>query len=125
MGSSMNPRRPAPRSVCRGPRRKFCLTCPKLRAALVKPYQLRFVLRDTPAELRAASRVIAEYWVVAQTDDYIEFFDPLSKEFGPRQTFCGRRGACHYRRERRSGRGLLCNVEKRRASRLTSSCSGR
>lgn len=55
---------------------------PKLRAALVKPYQQRFALRDTPAQLRASSPTFAEYWVIAETDGYIEFFDASSNEFG-------------------------------------------
>ena len=54
---------------------------PKLRAALVKPYLRRFVLRDT-WEQHASVPILAEYWVVAETDSYIEFFDPAKKEFG-------------------------------------------
>ena len=54
----------------------------KLRAALVKPYQHRFVLRDTAAQTRAVSPTFTEYWVIAETEYYVEFFDPSSNEFG-------------------------------------------
>jgi hypothetical protein len=55
---------------------------PKLRAALVKPYQQRFVLRDTPMQIRGTAPSFEEYWVVAETSGYIEFFDASRKEFG-------------------------------------------
>lgn len=55
---------------------------PQLRAALVTPYRRRFVLRDTSAQIRAAPPMFADYWVVAETDGYIEFFDPSTNEYG-------------------------------------------
>ena len=55
---------------------------PRLRAALVKPYQRRFLLRDTYEQIRAAMPTFTEYWVVAVTDHHIEFFDPAANEFG-------------------------------------------
>jgi hypothetical protein len=64
------------------PEEKIRSYLPKLRAALVKPYQHRFVLRDTPAQLRAASPTFAEYWVIAETESYIQFFDVSSNQFG-------------------------------------------
>jgi len=54
----------------------------QLRAALVEPYLQRFTLRGTVEEINSASPLSAEYWVVAVTSAYIEFYDPNSKQFG-------------------------------------------
>ncbi|MEE4383547.1 MAG: hypothetical protein V2J02_16225 [Pseudomonadales bacterium] len=55
---------------------------PKLRAALVEPYLKRFQLRDTYEQIRSQKPYTAEYWVVAETESYIQFFDPAKREFG-------------------------------------------
>jgi hypothetical protein len=75
---------PAPGSTIGVPwsEQKVLSYLPKLRAALVKPYQQRFVLGDTWAQIQATSPELAEYWVIAESDPYIEFFDPLKNEFG-------------------------------------------
>jgi len=55
---------------------------PKLRAALIKPYRQRFAVRDTWEQIHASVPIFKEYWVVAQTNHYIQFFDPTTNEFG-------------------------------------------
>jgi hypothetical protein len=41
-----------------------------------------FTLRDTKAENDAVVPLIASYWVVAQSPGYIQFYDPITEEFG-------------------------------------------
>jgi hypothetical protein len=55
---------------------------PKLESALVPPYQQKFYLRDTYDQVKATETAEVTYWVVAKTDSYIEFFDPVKKDFG-------------------------------------------
>ena len=54
----------------------------KLKISLVAPYMQRFVLRDTYRQNSLSPPEEADYWVVAETDDYLEFYDPITKEFG-------------------------------------------
>lgn len=54
----------------------------QLRGALVTPYLRTFTLRDTKIEMEAAVPATATYWVVAQSPGYLQFYDPLSNEFG-------------------------------------------
>jgi len=54
----------------------------QLRASLVEPYLQRFTLRATVEEMNSVSPLSAEYWVVAVTSAYIEFYDPDNREFG-------------------------------------------
>jgi hypothetical protein len=53
-----------------------------LRAALVAPHLKTFTLRDTKAELDAATPSTADYWVVAQSPGYLQFYDQVRDEFG-------------------------------------------
>jgi hypothetical protein len=54
----------------------------QLRATLVTPYLQEFRLSDTVAQIQAVPPESAEYWVVAVSSDYVEFYDPRSGEFG-------------------------------------------
>jgi hypothetical protein len=60
---------------------------PRLQAALVPPYKMTFRLGDTNDESRAEPPRYAEYWVVAVSTGYIEFYDPAKGEFGLADTF--------------------------------------
>ena len=53
-----------------------------LRASLVTPYAQRFRLKDTSGEMRASSPGIAVYWVIAQSEQFLEFYDPEMREYG-------------------------------------------
>jgi hypothetical protein len=54
----------------------------QLRASLVEPYLQRFTLRGSVEEINSVSLLSAEYWVVAVTSAYIEFYDQDNREFG-------------------------------------------
>jgi len=54
----------------------------RLRASLAEPYLQKFTLRGTPEEINSVSPLSAEYWVVAVTSGYIEFYDADNREFG-------------------------------------------
>ena len=54
----------------------------RLRKCLVEPYLQRFELRESRAQCAAAEPTFADYWVVAESDGYLEWFDPTSGEFG-------------------------------------------
>jgi len=54
----------------------------QLRAALVTPHLRTFTLRDTKREIDASVPMTADYWVVAQSPGYLEFYDQLNAEFG-------------------------------------------
>ncbi len=60
---------------------------PLLQAALVPPYKLKFRLGDTNEQSLADPPQYAEYWVVAISTGYIEFYDPATGEFGLADTF--------------------------------------
>jgi len=53
-----------------------------VRAALVEPYRQQFLLMDSYEQMSSAAKSVVEYWVVAATPMYLEFFDPHSQEFG-------------------------------------------
>lgn len=55
----------------------------KLRAALVEPYLQRFELRETYEQVSAQfDPSHCDYWVVAEGCHYLEWFDPLTGDFG-------------------------------------------
>ncbi len=54
----------------------------KLKDALIKPYEQRFVLRGSLEQISKSPPDEANYWVVAELGDYLEFYDPLTDEFG-------------------------------------------
>ena len=54
----------------------------RLKGSLVTPYLRRFVLVDTHEQMSLSPPVEADYWVVAEIDDYLEFYDPTIDEFG-------------------------------------------
>jgi hypothetical protein len=54
----------------------------KLKAALIKPYFQRFELRETYEQVIRPEPSYAEYWVVAERGDYLEWYDPATGEFG-------------------------------------------
>jgi hypothetical protein len=54
----------------------------ELRGALVEPYLQRFELRETYEQLAQKEPRFAEYWVVAERGNYLEWYDPSSGEFG-------------------------------------------
>ena len=54
----------------------------RLRAALVAPYEHRFVLRETDDPERRRVSGEAVYWVVAQTGEMFLWYDEATNEFG-------------------------------------------
>src|SRR4051812_23520800 len=61
----------------------------KLREALVAPYPQRFLLRETYEQVTQDKEIYAEYWVVAVTGSYLEWFDAATREFGLGQHVAG------------------------------------
>jgi hypothetical protein len=53
-----------------------------LRSAMVEPYLRDFLLCDTYEQLSRHMKEVVQYWVVARTPLYLEFFDPCKQEFG-------------------------------------------
>jgi len=64
------------------PEAKVNVYIEQLRAALVTPHLRTFTLRDTKLEIDAAVPSTANYWVVAQSPGYLQFYDQLNAEFG-------------------------------------------
>lgn len=62
----------------------------RLRGCLVEPYLQRFELRETHPQCVAAEPTHADYWVVAESAGYLEWFDPAAGEFGLGQVVEGR-----------------------------------
>jgi hypothetical protein len=62
----------------------------RLKGCVVEPYLQRFELRETYAQCTAAEPALADYWVVAESVGYLEWFDPTAKEFGLGQRVEGR-----------------------------------
>jgi hypothetical protein len=54
----------------------------KLKESIVTPYPQRFVVKDSYEQMTKNPPDEAEYWVVAETSDYLEFYDPETNEFG-------------------------------------------
>jgi hypothetical protein len=54
----------------------------KLKTALVEPYRLRFELRETYEQVGQQEPSYAEFWVVAESGNYLEWYDPATEEFG-------------------------------------------
>jgi len=54
----------------------------QLNAALVMPFLQMFTLRETVSQIDAVPPETAEYWVVAVSPGYVEFYDSRSGEFG-------------------------------------------
>ena len=54
----------------------------KLKKALVKPYLRCFELRETHEQIRQSEPSYAEFWVVAESVGYLEWFDPVTGDFG-------------------------------------------
>jgi hypothetical protein len=54
----------------------------ELKASLVEPYLQRFELRETYDQVAQKEPRLAEYWVVAKSENYLEWYDPSSGEFG-------------------------------------------
>ena len=53
-----------------------------LRASLVTPYSQRFVVKDTGEQMRMSPPQTASYWVVAEAEPFLEFYDPETREYG-------------------------------------------
>jgi hypothetical protein len=53
-----------------------------LRQALVKPYPQRFVLEEVAEQVHREPPECADYWVVAEADEYLEWYDPQTGDFG-------------------------------------------
>lgn len=64
------------------PESKILSYLEQLKACLVEPYPQRFELRDTVSQIDAAEPAHADYWVVAESSEYVEWFDPQSGEYG-------------------------------------------
>jgi hypothetical protein len=54
----------------------------QLKGCLVEPYLERFELQETYPQCIATEREFAEYWVVAESSGYLEWFDAATGEFG-------------------------------------------
>jgi hypothetical protein len=54
----------------------------RLKRALVDPYLQRFELRETYEQSGQHEPSYAEYWVVAESGCYLEWYDPATGEFG-------------------------------------------
>jgi hypothetical protein len=61
----------------------------RLKACLVAPYLQRFELRETYPQCAAVEPTFADYWVVAESSGYLEWFDPAAGEFGLGQRIDG------------------------------------
>jgi hypothetical protein len=53
-----------------------------LKQSLVPPRLERFKLSETPEQVTSRTDQFANYWVVAERDSYVEWFDPHTEEFG-------------------------------------------
>lgn len=53
-----------------------------LKQSIVPPRLESFVLSETYEQISASTRAIAKYWVVAECEDCVEWYDPSTKEFG-------------------------------------------
>ncbi len=54
----------------------------KLKEALVEPYPQRFELRETYEQIKQQEPSYKEYWVVAESGTYLEWYDPSTGDFG-------------------------------------------
>jgi hypothetical protein len=54
----------------------------KLEEALVEPYLQRFELRETHEQMTRQEPMYAEFWVVAESGSYLEWYDPNTGDFG-------------------------------------------
>jgi hypothetical protein len=54
----------------------------RLVQALVEPCLQRFELRETYEQITSTTHSTALYWVVAESGDHLEWFDPATGEFG-------------------------------------------
>jgi hypothetical protein len=61
---------------------KMRLYVEKLKEALVEPYLQRFQIRETYEQTVGREPIYAEYWVVAESGSYLEWYDPTTGEFG-------------------------------------------
>ena|SRR5690606_12827658 len=61
---------------------RYGLEIERLRAALVTPYEQRFVLRETDDPEQKRVEGTAVYWVVAVTDQMYLWYDEATDEFG-------------------------------------------
>jgi hypothetical protein len=53
-----------------------------LKECLVTPRLERFLLAETMEHSNATEQMYSEHWVIAMTDDHVEWYDPSSGEFG-------------------------------------------
>ncbi|MCQ8183745.1 hypothetical protein NP603_21765 [Methylomonas sp. SURF-1] len=53
-----------------------------LKQSLVSPRLERFALAETYEQIRASSTECADFWVVAERGEYLEWYDPATNEFG-------------------------------------------
>lgn len=53
-----------------------------LKQSLVPPRLEFFVLEETYDQIRSNPPIRAEYWVVAEHDGFVEWYDPTTNEFG-------------------------------------------
>lgn len=77
VGSSSRPTRGVPWSE-----EKVRQSLIDLRACLVTPYLQRFCLKDTTAQMRASPPATMDYWVVAKSQQFLEFYDADKREYG-------------------------------------------
>lgn len=53
-----------------------------LKQSLVPPRLERFALAETYEQVMAGATERADYWVVAERGEYLEWYDPTTNEFG-------------------------------------------
>jgi hypothetical protein len=62
----------------------------KLKVALVEPYRQRFELQENYEQTKQQEPSYEEYWVVAESGTYLEWYDPSTGDFGLGQRLEGR-----------------------------------
>jgi hypothetical protein len=60
-----------------------------LQQALVTPYRQAFSLRETYGQSQAKKAETAEYWVIAELDGMLEWYDEATGDFGLGQRIAG------------------------------------
>jgi len=64
------------------PEAKVLAHVERLKDCLVTPYLEKFELRETYEQVQSKEQLLAEYWVVAEDQGYLEWYDPKTNEFG-------------------------------------------
>jgi len=55
---------------------------PKLKSALVEPYEQEMLLRETKQQIKEKKEEYVTFWVIAEDRGYYQWYDPETKEYG-------------------------------------------